>query len=89
MVDALVNSVMRRYNEWLIASPLERLHLQPPDEAEYNNTTARKRMDLRASVLLMSSVPQGLREELIAGRHLESGPHSISHLAQLSTRWSC
>ena len=72
--DALVNSVMRRYNEWLIASPLERLHLQPPDEAEYNNTTARKRMDLRASVLLMSSVPQGLREELIAGRHLESGP---------------
>ena len=72
--DSLVTSVMKRYNQWLIASPLERLHLQPPDATEYNTSTARRRMDLRASVLLMAAVPQSLREELIAGRHLESGP---------------
>ena len=72
--DSLVRSVMRRYHEWLVASPLERLQLRAPSADEYNTTTARRRMDLRTSVLLMNSVPQVLREELIAGRHLESGP---------------
>ena len=71
--DSMVDEVMSKYKIWLSASPLQRLKVAVPEEAVYNTSAARQRMDLRASGLLMQALPSTLREELIASRCLTSG----------------
>ena len=63
---------METYGEWLAAGPLERLQIQAPSEEQCNNTPMRRRMELRASTLLMNAMPSGLKEEWVAGRTLST-----------------
>ena len=70
--DEVLGLVMATYGEWLAAGPLERLQIQAPPEEQCNNTPMRRRMELRASTLLMNAMPAGLKEELVAGRTLST-----------------
>ena len=71
--DDMMTEVMKKYKVWLAATPLERLAMDGPIEEEYNTSAGRKRMDLRASSLLMASLPSTLKGELIASREVSSG----------------
>ena len=71
--DDMMAEVMKKYKVWLAATPLERLAMDGPIEEEYNTSVGRKRMDLRASSLLLGSWPSTLKGELIASRELSSG----------------
>jgi len=72
--DSMVQEVVAKYTTWLAASPLlERLHSAQPDESIYNTSSARQRMDLRASGLLLAALPASLKQDLIASRNLTSG----------------
>ena len=79
--DSVVQEVNTKYQVWLAASPLERLNAMHPEEKIYNTSVARQRMDLRASALLMAALPQSLKEELVASRHLTSG-HILYRILQ-------
>ena len=77
--DLLVETVAKRYNQWLLASPfLERLHLNPPEEQEY-----------KGGIAWISehqcSIPKTFREELIPAR---VGTHTLPDHEELSTCWS-
>ena len=71
--DAMLFEVTKKYQLWLAATPLERLTMEGPQKKEYNTSAGRQRMDLRASSLLMASLPAGLKGELIAARELSTG----------------
>lgn len=71
--DAMLAEVSQKYQRWLEATPLERLAMEGPREEKYNSSAGRQRMDLRASSLLMASLPSGLKGELIAARELSTG----------------
>ena len=71
--DNMVQEVVAKYTTWLAASPLEPLHSAQPDESIYNTSSARQRMDLRASGLLLAALPASLKQDLIASRNLTSG----------------
>ncbi len=71
--DAMVQGVNMKYQVWLAASPLECLNMAYQDEKVYNRSTARQRMDLRSSALLVAALPTSLKEELVASRSLTSG----------------
>ena len=75
--DDLVNAVTVQYNKWLLADPLARLQLLPPSKEGYNTTSSRRRMDLRASTLLLGALPESLKSELVAARQMTSGVYRI------------
>ena len=71
--DNVLGAVTRQYNKWLLADPLERLRLLPPLESDYNSTALCRRLDLRTSTLLLGALPNGLKSELVAARHMSTG----------------
>ena len=70
---------------WSRKSLLERLQVAFLDEKVYNTSSARQRMDLRSSALLMAAIPTGLKNELVASRHLTSWLHLVQGVANIST----
>eukprot|EP00434_Breviolum_minutum_P018336 symbB.v1.2.016177.t1/scaffold1227.1/size245474/4 len=64
---------MDQYSRWLEASPLERLRLLPPrpDLGEWlGNPTAVQRLEQRVTTLLMTTLPDELKNDVIANRTL-------------------
>ena len=45
----------------------------PPLESDYNSTALCRRLDLRTSTLLLGALPNGLKSELVAARHMSTG----------------
>jgi len=66
-----MEKTMEQYKKWLCASPLERLAIGPPELAMY--CQGRPRLEMRITSLLLSALPKGLKEELIAARQLNVG----------------
>ena len=53
--------------------PLQRLHLPPPADVEYNTSALRKRLDIRTSTLLLAALPSTLKSELVSARQMATG----------------
>ena len=71
--DCVVAAVTGQYYRWLEASPLDRLRIAAPDPVEYNTTASRKRMELRASAIILAALPGSLKEEVVSSRLLSTG----------------
>ena len=71
--DCVVAAVTGQYYRWLEASPLDRLRITAPDPVEYNTTASRKRMELRASAIILAALPGSLKEEVVSSRLLSTG----------------
>ena len=71
--DCVVAAVTGQYYRWLEASPLDRLRIAAPDPLEYNTTASRKRMELRASAIILAALPGSLKEEVVSSRLLSTG----------------
>ena len=71
--DDVLRAVTEQYNRWLLADPLQRLHLPPPAEVEYNTSALRKRLDIRTSTLLLAALPSTLKSELVSARQMATG----------------
>ena len=71
--DDVLRTVTEQYNRWLLADPLQRLHLPPPADVEYNTSALRKRLDIRTSTLLLAALPSTLKSELVSARQMATG----------------
>ena len=71
--DCVVAAVTGQYYRWLEASPLDRLRIAAPDPVEYNTTASRKRMELRASAIILAALPGSLKEEVVSSRLPSTG----------------
>ena len=71
--DDVLRTVTEQYNRWLLADPLQRLHLPPPADVEYNTSALRKRLDIRTSTLLLAALPSALKSELVSARQMATG----------------
>ena len=71
--QATVEAAMQRYNQWLMASPLERLRLVAPrpDLGEtVGSAVAAQRLEQRVTTLLMPTLPEELKTDLVGNRTL-------------------
>ena len=59
---------MSRYQMWLEASPLERLHIDPPADGDLPQGF--ERLLQRVTNMLLAAVPESLKGELISSRQL-------------------
>ena len=66
--NKLLDATMQRYREWLQASPLKRLYVDPPGESELPRGFDRLRQ--RVTSLLLAAIPTQIKEELISTRQL-------------------
>ena len=67
--DAVVEGTFKQYRLWLAATPLERLRIPAPDEQELSKGF--RRLAQRVSVMLIQSLPDGLKQEMIAMRQMD------------------
>ena len=67
--DTTVEDVTRVYQNWLEASPLDRLRIVAPRRVD--ETRQSERLAQRVTSMLLEAVPQAIRGELIATRKLE------------------
>ena len=68
--DNMVQATAERYHLWLSASPLERLRIAPPNHEKLS--LGFQRLAQRVAVMLMQSVPEGIRQELVAMRAMDA-----------------
>eukprot|EP00434_Breviolum_minutum_P014564 symbB.v1.2.012841.t1/scaffold887.1/size155094/8 len=68
--DNVVKATFDQYRLWLAASPLERLRIPAPSEQELSK--GYQRLAQRVSVMMMQSLPEGLKQEMIAMRQMDS-----------------
>ena len=63
--------VSQRYAQWLGASAIDRLKIEPPSSLEIAD--GKVRLEQRITTLLLSAIPQVIRADLVASRQLHVG----------------
>ena len=63
-------AVKVKYNKWLHADPLTRLHITAPEGDELPDGYGR--LDQRVTSLLLQSVPKSIKDEVVASRELST-----------------
>lgn len=66
--DACLQMVEAQYQRWLSAGPLDRIHIQAPDQ--WVVAQGQPRLEQRITTLLMSALPETIRQELVSNRLL-------------------
>ena len=74
---------MGAYHQWLAAGPLERLRILPPGVEE--TSAGMVRIDHRVTMILMSSVPESIRHEIVATQQL----HALGFVLINQVIWFC
>eukprot|EP00434_Breviolum_minutum_P025704 symbB.v1.2.022715.t1/scaffold2026.1/size92022/4 len=69
--DRAVGLVSQRYAQWLGASAIDRLKIEPPSSLEIAD--GKVRLEQRITTLLLSAIPQVIRADLVASRQLHVG----------------
>jgi len=69
-----MKSTMKTYERWLSATPLERLRLPPPEPIPYDliggDPMTVQRLEQRITTMLIPSLPEELRQDLVANREM-------------------
>ena len=70
--DLTLKHVMKSYNQWISATPLERLRQKPPEPVEDAslNSLYTQRLEQRVTTMLLPCLPDELRKDIIATRSL-------------------
>ena len=68
--DCLVAITEREYRRWLASNPLEKLQVKAPDRSQTSEGFVR--LDQRVTTLLMSSLPDSVKQDLVATRQLHA-----------------
>ena len=70
--DLTLKHGMKSYNQWISATPLERLRQKPPEPVvDVNlNTLYTQRLEQRVTTMLLPCLPDELRKDIIATRSL-------------------
>ena len=66
----VVEKTTEQYHKWLSATPLDKLKVNPPDHSELARN--HERLAQRVGVMLMQTLPTGLRQELVASRKMDA-----------------
>ena len=66
--DQVISIVSSKYQDWLVAGPLERIHIQPPDAQTVSQ--GQFRLEQRVTNLLLSALPESIKSELVSNRQL-------------------
>jgi len=70
--DLTLKHVMKAYNQWISATPLERLRQKPPEPVVdvSRNKLYTQRLEQRVTTMLLPCLPEELGKDIIATRSL-------------------
>ena len=71
--ELTMDVTVMKYQQWLQASPLQRLRIAPPEPVEWKSLGSEQvvqRLEQRVTTILLPAVPMELRNDLITSRHL-------------------
>ena len=64
-----VKTVEHHYQQWLVATPLEKLRMKPGSPVTGDGYA---RLEQRSVSMLLAALPEGLRQDVIASRRLST-----------------
>lgn len=66
--DRCLGMIEDQYQKWLAAGPLDRIHIQPPDQLAV--AQGNFRLEQRVTTLILNALPESIRQELVSNRLL-------------------